>query len=117
MTYKIKDFDEQYIEEILQNLEHQNMTEKEKLIYLNKIFKQMNQKIRYYKDIGIDLSIGIFLVGTGIGNGIGNSEDIYFPITLCVIGIGSILFSTVKRNIKYSSISKNEKAKSLKKKI
>ena len=107
MTKKLKDFDEQYLRQILYNIETQNMTEKEKLIYLRKVVKYLNYKIKYYKDIGIDASIGMLFIGAGIGNGLDDTESIYLSIILCTMGVGSMLLSTVKRNIKHRNSIEN----------
>lgn len=120
MMSKEKNFDDQYIIKLLSNMEKEDITEKEKLIHLRKIIKYLNKKNKYYKDIGFDTSIGMFLVGTGLGNGIGDSENTPLSISLCAIGVGSMLLSSIKRNIKYNNAIDNLKIddiKSQKKKI
>ena len=120
MVNKEKNFDEQYIIELLNNMEKEGITEKEKLICLRKIIKYFNRKIKYYKDTGMDVSVGMLFVGTGIGNRIGESDNISLSVALCTIGIGSMVFSSIKRNIKYNNAINNlkkEDIKSPKKKI
>ena len=120
MIGKEKNCSDQYIIELLNSMENEGMTEKDKLVYLRKIIKYLNIKTKYYKDLGIDSSIGMFFVGTGLGNGIGDSENMPLAISLCAIRIATMLLSSIKRNTKYNNAIHNlkiEDIKSLKKKI
>lgn len=107
--------EEQILKNLLQNIDNKNLNEKEKLMYINRLLKYQNRKLKLYRNLGIDSTIGMFLVGMGIGTLI-DSNNLYVPITLCTMGTGSILTSVIKRKIKYN-IASNEDIKILKKKL
>lgn len=107
--------EEQILKNLLQNIDNKDLSEKEKLIYIKRLLKYQNRKLKLYRDLGIDSTIGMFFIGTGIGNLI-DSNNVYIPITLCALGTGSILISVIKREIKYKVASNND-IKILKKKL
>ena len=74
--------EEQIFINLLQNIDNKNLSEEEKIIYMKQLLKYQNRKLKLYRDLGFDSSIGLFFIGAGIGNLIDNNS-VCVPISLC----------------------------------